>query len=307
MIITNINLNLFNIFVKVYEAQSMTKAAELLFMTQSGVSQHIKHLEEEIGVALFDRIKQRPVPTEKAHQLYQVAQKMFHDLERVLLEITGKERAFSGAVNIGVPLEFGNNLVLPLLANIGHEHENLHFHIKYGNAVEMNQLLLHGDLDFAFVDEYNIDRQIKTEAILQEILVLCCSKMYHSTLKDRITHNAKFYGQLDFVDYVEGAPVLKMWSHHHLGGEVAFKVRASLMDVQGMSRMICEGLGVGILPLHVVERLGREGHDLFVFKGSGKPLTNTISLAYLEGRTYSQSVLGVRDLLRVGLKKSKPG
>jgi DNA-binding transcriptional LysR family regulator len=280
----------------------MTKAAEVLFMTQSGVSQNIKNLEDFIGVQLFDRIKQRPIPTEKGRQLYEVTKKMLGDLEHVLLEITGKERSFTGPVNIGLPLEFGNNIILPLLAKIGHEHSGLHFHIKYGHAGEMNQLLLKGDLDFAFVDEFNIDRQITTESIASETLVLCCSKYYQNQLKEKFSHTAKFYEKLDYVDYVEGAPVLKMWFRHHLGQEIPLKVRASLMDVQGMSRVISEGLGLGILPLHVVERFARLGNDLFAFKGRGQPLTNTISLAYLDERSFSQGVLGVRNFLKESLK-----
>jgi|GEM_PF-573014 len=318
MMINNINLNLLQIFIKVYETQNMTKAAGQLFMTQSGVSQNIKHLEDFLGLSLFDRIKHRPVPTERAHQLYKVSKKIMGELEQTLLEVTGKERAFSGPITVGLPLEFGNNMVLPLLAKLGAEHENLSFHIKYGHAVEMNQLLMKGELDFAFVDEYNVDRQIKTEAILQEVLVLCCSEGYARSIpkildklglelpKERghYPNRAKFYEALEFVDYVEGAPVLKTWLRHHLGQDVALKVRASLMDVQGMSRVISEGLGVGILPFHVVERLEKEGHKLTIFKGGGKPLTNTISLAYLEGRSYSQSVIGVRNFLCENLLKN---
>ena len=70
MLIDKINLNLLRIFEKVYETKSMTRSAQELFMTQSGISQNIKHLEEILNLKLFDRIKQRLIPTEKATILY---------------------------------------------------------------------------------------------------------------------------------------------------------------------------------------------------------------------------------------------
>ena len=53
MLIDKINLNLLRIFEKVYETKSMTRSAQELFMTQSGISQNIKHLEEILNLKLF--------------------------------------------------------------------------------------------------------------------------------------------------------------------------------------------------------------------------------------------------------------
>jgi DNA-binding transcriptional LysR family regulator len=88
MLIDKINLNLLRIFEVVYKTKSMTKASKELHMTQSGVSQNIKHLEELLGVILFDRVKQRPVPTHKAKVLYKVASQNLLEIEKALIEIT---------------------------------------------------------------------------------------------------------------------------------------------------------------------------------------------------------------------------
>ena len=73
-----------------------------------------------------------------------------------------------------------------------------------------------------------------------------------------------------------------MWFDHHLGSRrLKLNVRATVMDVQGMARLITCGTGAGVLPSHLVTKLEGEGHKLHVFKGCGKPLKNTISIAYL--------------------------
>ena len=57
MLIDQLNLNQLRIFESVYRTQSMTQAAVELGLTQSGVSQHIRALEDVLGLSLFDRIK----------------------------------------------------------------------------------------------------------------------------------------------------------------------------------------------------------------------------------------------------------
>src|SRR3990172_3220195 len=56
------------IFVKVAELGSFSKAAGALFLTQPTVSEHIRGLEEELGVRLLDRLGRGAAPT-KAGQL----------------------------------------------------------------------------------------------------------------------------------------------------------------------------------------------------------------------------------------------
>ncbi len=51
------------LFSVVYEVQNLTRAAEVLYMTQSAVSQNLKKMEEELGVQLFERSNRQNAPT----------------------------------------------------------------------------------------------------------------------------------------------------------------------------------------------------------------------------------------------------
>lgn len=297
MLIDNINLNLLRIFEVVYRTKSMTAASQELFMTQSGVSQNIRKLEDILQLKLFDRIKQRPVPTKEAKRLYEVCSKGLMDIENSLLEITGKEKELSGNVYIGIPIEFGNNLVLPKIAEIGKKHPRIVFHLVYGHAASMNELLLKGDLDFAFVDDFKFDPQIMTKKIHDEILQLCALEDYVKA-RGPVKLNSAYFEKLEYVDYMSDALILKSWFKHHLKiSQPQLNVRAALMDVTGMGQLIKNGLGAGIIPQHVQKKLKRRGHKIYVFKGSGKPLQNAISIAWVENRTQGPAVMEVFDSL----------
>jgi len=304
MATSELNLNLLRIFEAVYSSGSMTKAAERLHLTQSGVSQHITNLEELLGVSLFERVRQRLLPTEEGKRLYESTHENLNQIENTIWELRGVERSFAGTINIGMPIEFGNNLVMPLISEFLKQHPQVVCQFNLGYASTMNDHLLKGELDFAIIDEFRMDRSIETKKIYDEVVELCASEEYLEK-KGPYKHSATFYESLDYVEYQQGEPLLKMWFHHHLPRKrVVPNVHAYIMDVQGLSRLIMLGVGVGILPHHLVARLENEGQKVQVLKGCGRPLTNSIGIAKLSSRKLSRASQALFDSILTGLKKS---
>ena len=287
MISNNVNLNHLRYFEVVYRTRSMTEAAKILHLTQSGISQHMKTLEESLGFILFDRVKLRLVPTQEGRQLFEKISKMIGDLEHCLSDIQSSKGKVYGKVRIGMPIEFGNNILAPLLAQIAHQHPHLHFVLSYGFVTEMNHKLLAGELDFAFIDAFNVDRRIKTSKVYNEVLHLCATKTYLKVkgiknLKEKeLTH-------LEFIDYQESGPLTELWFSHHYGlKKLNLNIKAAVMDVQGVARLIMGHMGAGVLPTHFIDQQDEKGNELVKFVGSGTSLINTISLAQIKEHTLS--------------------
>jgi DNA-binding transcriptional LysR family regulator len=297
MIIDSINLNLLRVFESVYRLGSMTDAAKELHMTQSGVSQHIKTLEQFLEVQLFDRIKHKPLPTPKAKILFDQSATQLYLLEGTLAQIKGVSLELDGEITLGLPLEFGNNIVLPLLVEFGKLHPAVSFKIIYGHASDLSASLQNGSIDFAIVDSFNFDSSVESQQIHDEVLHLCCSEEYYNTL-DTSTLNRKFFESLDFIDYVKDGSVLKMWlKHHYHFTSNNLNVRASLMNVQGVIKMISQGLGAGIVPLYILERLAAQGKVLHRFDEKIEPLKNTLSISFVHNRTLSRAAVDCKDYL----------
>jgi DNA-binding transcriptional LysR family regulator len=307
MIIDSINLNHLRIFECVFRTGSMTTAAQELHLTQSGISQHIRSLEDVLGIRLFDRIKRRLIPTSTAHILFKRCAESLHGIEQTLSDIKGGEVSLSGTVYIGMPMEFGNNIILPLLSKIGKLHPKIKFSVRYGLATQMNVDLLEGDLDFAFVDGFGIDKRITTEIVYHEDLLLCANEELLKK-KGKARETRKYFESLEYVDYQAGEPILRMWFGHHLGSRsLNLNIRATVMNVQGVARMILNGLAAGVLPGHLAYKLEKEGNHLHYFKGCGNPLKNRISIAYVKERTQSLASLHIMQTLLSQLQSQSSG
>ncbi len=305
MILDNINLNYLRIFESVYRTRSMTQAAQELHLTQSGISQHIRSLEDSLEIKLFDRIKQKLIPTAAGKKLYESISPQLKNLEHALHSVTAKDHMLRGEVTIGMPVVFGLNLIIPLLKEFAAMHPQLQFNAKFELGQVLNNMLLSGEVDFAFVDDFTMDSQIKTESVYDEVLKLYCSEDYFKSRKKDVSglKGKQLYESFEYIAYEKGEPILRHWLKQHLkAGQIQLNVRAYVADALGISRFITSGLGLGVLPGHHGAKLLEQGYVLHEFDSKGKESHNKISLATVQNRTHSTPVQKTLEFLVSKLK-----
>ncbi len=305
MLLDQINLNYLRIFESVYRTRSMTQAAEELHLTQSGISQHIKSLEDSLDIKLFDRIKQKLIPTASGKKLYEQISPQMKSLEAALLGLTNKDHQLRGEVTLGLPVVFGLNVIIPWLKEFAEIHPDLKFNIRFELGSTLNNMLLNGEVDFAFVDDFNMDSQIQTEKVYDEVLKLYCSEDYYKSKKKEINGlvGKEMYEHFEFIAYGKGEPILRSWLKQHLkAGQMQLNVRAYVADALGIARFITSGLGVGVLPGHHGDKLLEQGYKLHEFDAKGKDSINKISVASVKNRTQSLPVQKTLEFLIQKLK-----
>ena len=112
MLLDSLNINSLRVFERVYHTKSMTAAAKEMGLTQSGVSQHMKNLEQNLGKKLFDRLKHRLVPTREADDLAKSCHRHFRALERSLRQIIANRKPIAAKftwdfhLNLEITLSF---------------------------------------------------------------------------------------------------------------------------------------------------------------------------------------------------------
>jgi LysR family transcriptional regulator, regulator for bpeEF and oprC len=103
------------IFVKVAERQSFVRAASELGITQSGVSNAISRLEQQVGTRLLARTTRRVSLTEHGAAYFQRCRQALAELEEAELVLKDAQLEPSGNLRIDMPVSFGRLKVVPLL------------------------------------------------------------------------------------------------------------------------------------------------------------------------------------------------
>ena len=76
------------LFTLVYELRNLTRAAEILYMTQSAVTQNLKKMEEELGVRLFERANRKMLPSPAGDSFYLHAKQILEEYRASLSELS---------------------------------------------------------------------------------------------------------------------------------------------------------------------------------------------------------------------------
>lgn len=135
----------------VAETGSFQHAADRRRLTQSAFSRRIQHIEDQIGVELFDRSR-KPVQLHPAmaQQRDQMA-KLAHDLRQLLLDLRRGERIALNRITIASQHALTTALTPSILKNIHARHADIHVRLRSANLDECFALLLSRQADIALV------------------------------------------------------------------------------------------------------------------------------------------------------------
>ncbi|WP_294646253.1 LysR family transcriptional regulator [uncultured Aureimonas sp.] len=143
------NARQLEIFRAIVRDGSLTAAANSLNISQPAVSKTLRHLESQLGYALFERIGGRLVPTTEAQILFVDADRVFREMESLKqLAMTIRERHV-GLLRIGASLPVTYALVSQTLARFRRSHEAVKVHLRSVPKEELAEGLLVGDIDLA--------------------------------------------------------------------------------------------------------------------------------------------------------------
>ena len=297
--LNNLNINQLKIFESVYRLKSMTMAAQELFLTQSGVSQHIKSFEDSLEITLFVRNRSQLFATYEADQLYLTCLKAFTDISETLGNIKNPEhRNLEGVIRIGIPTEFGNNIVIPKLSQWSKKNPLVKFDLIYGYGTHLVQLLENGEIDLAFIDSLQKNKKLTSQVVFTENLNLVASADY---LKDKNFNfknkeNLKQLLHLDFIEYEHKESILRMWFQWHYSKKnIGFSTKAWAMSVQGVAALLKQHMGAAVISDHLTQRLIKDGTSLHVFRGTKENLKNEISLAWLKDKPFGVAATALKD------------
>ncbi len=155
---------------------SFTAAAKALHITQPTLSQTVRQIETQLGEAIFMRGK-TPVQLTQAGELYvQAARRIIQaetQLEEAISMLHGRAE---GTLRIGVTSHRSDELMPQIIADFFSTYPGVHLDIREGDAQQLEQLLLEGELDMAMYASEKQHSKLEYRLIASEEIVLITGK-----------------------------------------------------------------------------------------------------------------------------------
>jgi LysR family transcriptional regulator, nitrogen assimilation regulatory protein len=148
------NLKDIRLFVAVYEERSFTTAAEREHATQSGVSQHIRKLEDRFGARLFSRDRGTVTPTPAGDSYYRRCVELLRAYQAADQSVRSFAGGLTGEIAIGLMPTMTRCVLAPALSRFIHTHPNVALRMIEGYSAMLTGQVRSGTLDCAIVPGY---------------------------------------------------------------------------------------------------------------------------------------------------------
>lgn len=203
------NLNSIKCFLAIADLQNISRAAEKLYMSQSTVSHRLKLLEEELGCELIDRGQGQ------RSSLLTPKGEAFLPLARRWMKLNQDTQNFKKvspfpAITVGCVDSLNMFFFHPLYIRIIDQELPLTLHLKTHSSPELYKRMENGAIDIAFTIEHIRSKNIVTEPLFKEDLLLVCPPGY-------LPEGPVYPGMLDpseelLIDW--GTSEFELWHDH---------------------------------------------------------------------------------------------
>lgn len=269
----NINLDLYNVFYVVANNGNITKASNILHISQPAITKQIKNLEECLGFELFIRTKRGVILTSNGQEVYnQVKESMKYlkNIENISNSLNCLE---TGILKIGTGKSLTRAFLIPVIEIIHKKYPNVRIEIAIGPTCELISKLKEGKLDLLFTKFHNINEPGLLHDKVGELHdIFICNLDYKNLLNRDVSLG-------EIVKYPIILPTDSSITRNYLDKyfqdqfiDLDYKMEvASLSLVENFAKI---GYGIGIATR---EYISRELEDKEVFEINIKPKLTSIS------------------------------
>jgi DNA-binding transcriptional LysR family regulator len=167
-----VDIRRLEVFCKVVDLGSFTRAAEAALLSQPSVSEHIRTLEEHYNEKLIDRLGRRAQPTHAGKILYQYARRIIQLKDEADQAIKQFQGNLSGKLAVGASTIPGAYLLPSLIEGFKSNYSSIELMLKISGTTAVVEEILKGTLELGLIGTMWKDQRVECEEMFSDELVL---------------------------------------------------------------------------------------------------------------------------------------
>lgn len=291
----SVELSQLRYLVALADERHFTRAAAREHIAQPALSQQIRRLEDEVGLALVERTTRRVSITRAGDVLVARARRILAELEAADYELQALRGLQTGHVSVGAMHTMGPVDLSLVLAVYRQHHPAVELTVREQSSEELAEMLRVDELDLAFlsVTERIESHGLGLQQLVSEELVVILPPSHPLSGRRRV-RMADLAGE-QFISFREGARLRELLVS--AGRSAGFEPRVMLEsnESQRILRLVSRDMGVAILPRSDAETADA---DVAVAPLIEPALKRDITLAWREGRRHSPAAAEFLALAR---------
>ncbi len=290
----NYTIRQLEIFLKIVQLKSVTKASEELYLSQPAASIQLKNFQLQFDIPLFEIINRRIYITEFGYEVAHSAEHILNEVERLQAKVFKYKGQIKGVLKFSV-VSTGKYIMPYFLTDFIKLHPKTELFIDVTNKKKVLDSLSKNEADFSLVSvQPSSDSFEKIDLMPNRLFLIGRKKkkqMGNETLESILKENALIFRE-------KGSGTRQLMEHFIETKKLKIDKKMTLMSNEATKQAVLAGLGYSIMPLIGIknEILNNELH---IIPLKGLPIKSNWSLIWPKGKVLSDIAKAYVDYLHL--------
>ncbi|KPV39248.1 LysR family transcriptional regulator [Thiohalorhabdus denitrificans] len=274
--------------LKIFEAlarnQSVTRAAEELYLTQPTASMQVKKLADAVGMALFEQVGRQVHLTEAGRELYETCIEVFGSLERLEMRVADMEGLKRGTLKVAV-VTTAKYFAPHVLGHFKQRYPGIDVSLKVSNRERVLERLAINEDDLYIMGQKPLEG-LEVEAVPIAPNPLVVMAPHGHALDGEQAIPLERLAEEPFIAREPGSGIREVTQRLFESAGLRPNVIMELSSNEAIKHAVASGLGLSVLSLHSLSLEGTEG-PVTVLDVEGFPLDRYWYAVYPRGKKLS--------------------
>ena len=278
----NYTLHQLQVFLKVAQVQSITKAASELHLTQPAVSIQLKNFQDQFEIPLTEVVGRKLYVTDFGHEIAKVAKEILNQVDEINSKTLAYKGHLTGRLKISV-VSTGKYVMPYFLSDFLRAHPAVDLYLDVTNKAKVLQDLEKNEVDFSLVSVLPLHLQVEKIELLQNKLFLVGNNEKHFRKQ---AYDKKLFETLPLIYREQGSGTRYVMENFIQKNKLPVRKKMELTSNEAVKQAVIAGLGFSIMPLIGIKN-ELMNNDLQIIPVKGFPIKSIWHLIWLKGKNLS--------------------
>lgn len=275
----NYTLNQLRIFLKVVQTESVTKAAEELFLTQPAVSIQLKNFQDQFDIPLTEVVGRKIYITDFGREIAEAAENIINQVHAINYKTLAYKGQLTGQLKISV-VSTGKYVMPYFLSEFMKKNAGVELNMHVTNKYKVLESLENNSVDFALVSILPTAQNVEKLDLLQNKLYLVGSERI--PLK-KGSSTKEIFENLPLIFREKGSGTRQTMEKFFSDNNISVLKRMELSSNEAVKQALLAGLGYSIMPIIGIKN-ELQNKELEIVPIKELPIKTTWSLIWLKGK-----------------------
>lgn len=278
----NYTLHQLEIFLKITEYKSITKASEALFLTQPAVSIQLKNFQEQFPIPLTEVVGRKLYVTEFGQEIAVAAEKILEEVAAINYKTLAYQGELSGKLKLSI-VSTAKYVIPYFLAPFMKENTGVELVMDVTNRASVVNSLEKNEVDFAMVSLVPTQLKLNSIELMKNELYLIGGRQFSMNTK-AITK--KHFETFPLIYREKGSATRIAMENFVASKNLPSYKKIELTSNEALKQAVIAGLGLSVMPLIGIKNELSNG-DLQIIPITGLPLVSHWNLVWLSSKKLS--------------------